>query len=835
MKFAFVVHPLGPQQDLLQLQQSAPRLASRWGNDLLGFCRLLQDELADVETASASRPMGVRVVDELPGLVSISGQTIQGRIYEIPQSPAEILADPDTALQCVLEALALADEWGASVAGLGALTGVLGGSGQSLDEQSSLAVTTGNCLTSYAAFQDILSVTEELGIPLSRETVAVVGVPGSVATAVARLLSPHAGGLLLVGRVDSPRLRRIGQELGAEVCADLSVAIQQARLIVTATSSGHCLDPRRLTPGSIVWDVAVPADVQMEHLSRDDVLVLSSGLSVLPRELQRSGSFLWLSRGIIPSCLGETLLLAWERRAESLSIGRQLDLDRIQDIGQIARSHGFTFSPWLSQGKTIPQTQRTAIRKLWSRCQITGPQTLTRSAKQFERYLNPVLAELLHEGDLLRTYVRGDGTRLWDSEGREYLDFIAGYGSVNWGHNHPAIATAIQSALHSQAAGFTPSAVNPYAAELSEELVSLSPAGLDLVTFANSGAESVEAALKLARAATHRPRLLSWSRGYHGKTFGALSVTGHAPYREPFQPLLSGCQVLPHGDLQQLEHELRQHNVAAFIVEPIAAEGGMIPLDNGVLSCIRQLCTETGTLLIADEVQTGLCRAGTLFAVEAERVSPDILCLAKSLGGGHLPLGAMLCRRDHWMQAYGTLDRCLRHTSTFAGGSLACAAGLASLKLARDPALLHNVQERSRQLNAGIQPLIDRSPLIHELRGRGLLLGLEFAPLPDVIVDHWIAEAGIQPLLIPDFRQRVQELPAFYVMQSLLRKHRVITQICRSQPNVLRIEPPLTVSEAEVEQFLIALDQACAELELTNHLFQNCVTKSVRGELHEFR
>ncbi|MBI1349099.1 aminotransferase class III-fold pyridoxal phosphate-dependent enzyme [bacterium] len=820
----------------MRLQQSSSRLARRWGHDLLGFCKSLQDEL---EPSEESEPpavaTGVRIVDEIPKLISITGQAIEGRIYEIPQGPVEILDSPDEALQQVREALGQAHEWGAVIAGLGALTGVLGGGGQELAEQTPVAVTTGNCLTAYAAFQDVLNVSEELGISLAQETVAVIGIPGSVATAVARLLSPHVGKLLLVGRVDSPRLRRISQELAAESCTDLPFAIQQSRLLVTATSAGHCLDPRTLASGSIVWDVAVPADVQMDHLHRDDVLVLSSGLSVLPRGVERQGDFLWLSRGIIPSCLGETLLLAWENRAESLSIGRQLDLDRIQEIGRIARRHGFTFSPWLSQGQTVSETQRTKLRKLWSGSTVSAKTSFKRSAAQFGRYVNPVLAELLQEGDLLRTYVRGEGCRLWDSEGREYLDFVAGYGSVNWGHNEPGISAAIQTALQSQAVGFTPSAVNPYAAELAEQLATLAPAGLDLVTFVNSGAEAVEAALKLARAATHRPRLLSWSRGYHGKTLGALSVTGYAPYREPFLPLLPGSQPIPHGDLERLHRELSQRDVAAFIIEPVAAEGGMHPLAEGVLSRIRQICTATGTLLIADEVQTGLCRTGTLFAVEAEQVTPDILCLAKSLGGGHLPLGAMLCRRDHWMTAYGTLDSCLRHTSTFAGGSLACAAGLASLKLARNPKILQNVQQRSSQLQAGIQPLIDRSPLIQELRGRGLLLGLEFAPLPDVIIDHWIAEAGIQPLVIPDYLQRVKDLPAFYVMQSLLRKHHIVTQICRSQPNVLRIEPPLIVTAAEVDQFLAALDQACAELEMTNQLFQNCVTKSVRGELQGHR
>jgi putrescine aminotransferase len=337
--------------------------------------------------------------------------------------------------------------------------------------------------------------------------------------------------------------------------------------------------------------------------------------------------------------------------------------------------------------------------------------------------------------------------------------------------------------------------------------------------------------MKLARAATGRTRLIACDRGYHGKTCGALSVTGPREFKERFEPLLPDCHSIPFGNLPALHRALDGHNAAAFIVEPIAAEGGIYPLPDGFLTQAAAWCREAGTLFVVDEVQTGLGRTGRLFAVEREAVVPDILCLAKSLGGGVLPMGAVLCRRSVWMQAYGTLDTCLLQTSTFAGGSLASAAALATLDVLADGGLIQNAAARGAELLAGLQQLADRFAVIRSVRGQGLLLGVEFAPLPEAIAEHWLQQSGLLPLLIPNLRERVASLPAFYVMQALLRHHRIFTQLCRSQPRVLRIEPPLTISAQDVRRFLSSLESCVEQIDLSNQMFAACLSKTMRGEL----
>ena len=273
--------------------------------------------------------------------------------------------------------------------------------------------------------------------------------------------------------------------------------------------------------------------------------------------------------------------------------------------------------------------------------------------------------------------------------------------------------------------------------------MAVTPRGLEIVFFTNSGAESIEAALKLARAATGRSGLLSCLGSFHGKTFGALSVTGNRAYQSPFGPLVPDCQAIPYGDTRALELALATRRHAAFVVEPIQGEGGMVTPPPGYLAEAQRLCREAGTLLIVDEVQTGLGRTGPMFAVEREGVEPDILTLAKSMGGGLMPLGAMIARRDVWMKAYGSFQTFALHSSTFSGGSLACAAGLATLRVLQESPVLDHAARRASQLREGLEEIAAISPVIREVRGHGLMLGLEFHELSARAAHQF---QGIQPL-----------------------------------------------------------------------------------------
>lgn len=839
MKFAFLIHPIDAHTSALWRVASCGSLRG-WGADLLGVCRQLHTAVAHASSQPAQSPAdGPRVADELGTLVSPLGTSVEGRLYEISMMPAEMLDDPERALDQMQRAVDMAREWGAEIIGLGSLTGIIGGRGTYLAEQNSLAITTGNSLTVYAALQTLDRVADELDLDLKSETVAIVGVPGSIATAAAALVARKCGKLLLVGRRSCSLSERIADDLDAEFTLDLKDALARTRLILSATSSGQCIDENLLAPGSIVIDIGVPSDVCRARTPRTDVLILTGGFVRVPATMPLDSTFLWFQHGIIPSCLGETMVLALTRRAECFSLGRNLSLEAIQEIGNLATEHGFDFSQLCSCGRPLDQSQLVRFQKLCTRNRSSGASHLAPPVERpdlaldlYARHINPVWPAIAKSSGLLKTFVRAEGCYLFDGEGNRYLDFVAGFGSLNLGHNHPAIQDALNDAIQRQVPGFTPSAVSPYAAAVAKELAALSPEGLEMVTFANSGTEAMEASLKLARKATGRTAFLCCEGGFHGKSMGSLSLAGHAEYRRPFEPLLPDCEMIPYGDLDALRLALKRRPVAAFVVEPIQGEAGIRVPPAGYLREAEALCRAAGTLLVADEVQTGLGRTGTLFAVEQEGVQPDILAIAKSLGGGLMPIGAMLTRRDLWMNAYGTIHTFALHSSTFAGGNLACAAALAALQCLARERLAENATARGKQLLEGLTVICGKYRCLREVRGRGLLMGVEFHPLPDSVKAHWkhTDRSGLASMMIPGHDRLLNSFHVMHAMVTLLHAHGIYSQPSRSNPLVLRIQPPLTITAEQVDTFLRGFDTTCAEIEYPTRLMDAMITKSSIGE-----
>ena len=841
MRFAFLIHPVSEQsRDLMELDQEG-RLHSRWGRSDIGkFC--VEAHKAARSRSVAGRPVkrpAVRVVDQLDALISEAGARAEGRIYEIPMDARSMLQEPTRAMDLMDEAVEQAIGWGARLVGLGSMTGIIGNRGAYLAGRHPVAVTTGNSLTIYATYRNLGHYCEAFGIDLDREVVAVVGIPGSIASGLATLLAPRCRRLILAARRAAPQALELAETLGAPLELDLAEALADATVVIAATSSGDCIDPAWLRPGALVLDVGVPGDVRRVEPARPDVLILSAGYSRVPATMPRDSFFLRFFQGIVPSCLGETIVLSLENRAESYSIGRELDLDRVREIGRLAEGHGFRFDDALAYGLPLGAEEHSRFLKVIARtrpsrressacgcgdagrdrcgsCASEPPELdglAGLAADRHARHINPVLIGMGRMTGLTRTFVRGRGAELFDESGRAYLDLVAGFGSMNLGHNHPHVVAAISAALERQAPGFSPSSVNPLAAALAERLVALTPGGLDMVFFTNSGAESVEAAIKLARAATGRTGLLSCQGSFHGKTLGALSVTGRRSYQEPFGPMVPDCRAIPYGDLEVLESALASRQQAAFIVEPIQGEAGMIAPPSGYLAEAHRLCRRAGTLFIADEVQTGLGRTGPLFAVERDGVEPDVMTLAKSLGGGLMPLGAMLARRDLWLKAYGSYQTFALHSSTFSGGSLACAAGLATLQALTDGVILPEADERGDQLRDGLASIARDCPMIREVRGRGLMLGVEFHPLSPTMLTHFKGsdESGISWWLVQGHDDILGTLPAIYVQTILLQEYGIYTQVARSNPRVLRIQPPLVIDEAQIERFLEALRSTCIE------------------------
>ncbi len=857
MKFAFLIHPISEGTSSLIDLQLSQQLRSAWGQDSLLFCAQYHKAIHAAQKRGPIEP-AVRVVDQMKRLVSELGSEADGRLYEIPMHPLELLENPHRAVDLMRVAVADATRWGAQLVGLGGLTAIVGSHGAELDAETEIGVTTGNSLTTYAALQAVYQVCDELELDLGQESVAVIGIPGSIASVTAKLLADKVGKLLLVARSNSGRARKLAADLDGELLLDIPTALSQAHIVVTATSSGGRIHQRDLRPGAIVIDVAVPTDVVGAEAERNDVLILSGGQTCIPQTFSRDSVFLWFNHGMIPSCLAETIVLALDGRAESYSLGRNLDPEKVLEIGRCAELHGFDFTKLRSFGLPLDETLLVNVRKVIHRWRLdprnVGPIQGTRgydptdseycpqrpaemahSARDLHaRHINPVLTELTESTDFARTFVRGEGTHLYDKDGTAYLDFVSGFGAVNFGHNHPHIVAALKAALEEQAPGFAQASINPYAAALAGRLATLAPAGLDMTFFANSGTESVEAALKLARIATGRQRFVYCHGSYHGKSLGALSVTGNRSYQRPFAPLLGDCKPIPFGNVEALEEALKHDEYAAFIVEPIQAEGGFNVPHDDYLRRASAACREAGTLLIADEIQTGIGRTGALFAVDHWSVRPDIMTLAKSLGGGLMPIGAMMCGRELWLRAYGSVQNYMLHTSTFGGGSLACAAGLATLDVIRDGVLLGNAVARGIQLRKGLSKICEKRRSAKEVRGKGLLLGLEFNPMSTAAAAHWhqLKETRLSKYLIPNLGRMLDSMSTLYTMQALLAEHKIYTQVTRSNPLVLRVQPPLTISSAEVNRFLKALDQTIGEMEFRESSIRDVIAKTGVGR-HE--
>mgnify|MGYP000874979317 FL=1 len=411
------------------------------------------------------------------------------------------------------------------------------------------------------------------------------------------------------------------------------------------------------------------------------------------------------------------------------------------------------------------------------------------------RYINPELVSMMGLIGFDKRFVKAEGTILWDEDGNEYLDFLGGYGALNLGHNHPDIEAAVSSV--SGLPNLLQASLNPLAGALARNLAFLTPGDLQYSFFGNSGAEAVEGALKLARAATGRAGILSCIGSFHGKTLGALSVTGRDKYRHPFEPLLPGVSFVPYGDISALESALAAGDIAAFIVEPIQGEGGIIVAPEGYLTEARKLCTAAGTALIIDEIQTGFGRTGKFFACEHEGVTPDIMCISKSFGGGVMPLSAYIASAEIWKRAYGSMEKAMLHTSTFGGNTRAAAAGLTALQIICRDNLPGQAAEKGKYLLEKLLLLKESYPLIRDIRGRGLMIGLEIAHPEEGMLNKLTGGA---------IGRMAEEYAGAMVAGELLNRHRIVTAYTLNNPSVIRLEPPLNISCEQIDRLLKALE-----------------------------
>jgi len=421
----------------------------------------------------------------------------------------------------------------------------------------------------------------------------------------------------------------------------------------------------------------------------------------------------------------------------------------------------------------------------------------TASRSLYAEKVNPQWSRLLDVLQMNVRYRRCSGAVLTTADGRSILDFLSGYCVHNTGHNHPAIVAALKAELDSDGPAMLQSHAPDLAGELASRLVTRAGGALDRAFFCSSGSEGIEAAIKFSRAATGRAALLYAEGSFHGLTCGALSLMSDRFWKEGFGPLLPGTEAVPFGDLKALAKRLATRNFAAYIAEPIQSEAGVRLPDRSYWREVQRWCRRYGTLLVLDEVQTGLHRTGPFLAAHRYGIEPDMVVLAKALSGGLIPSGALLTTGRVSDQVYSSIGRALIHTSTFSENGLAMRAGLATLDVLESERLGERAERLGTLLRRSLREALSGYEMVQEIRGEGLLTGIVFtAPQQLRLRAAFEAFRRIHPAMFGQV-----------LVMRLFRNHNILTQICGNNFMVLKANPPLVATEAQILAFVEAVRQ----------------------------
>jgi ornithine--oxo-acid transaminase len=425
--------------------------------------------------------------------------------------------------------------------------------------------------------------------------------------------------------------------------------------------------------------------------------------------------------------------------------------------------------------------------------------------RQYElhaEHINPVFVKMLRTIGFDKAYVRGEGCYLWDGQGNKYLDLLTGWGVFALGRNHPKIKAVLQQVLDQNLPNLVRMDCSLLAGLVAEKLTSHTSPDLSRVFFCNSGAETVEGAIKFARCFTGRNRIIYCDHAFHGLTTGSLALNGAEFFRERFGELLPGTAKIPFNDLPALEAALASKQAAAFIIEPIQGKSCEVVAD-GYLAEAQRLCRAAGTLLIADEVQCGLGRSGKWFCFQHwPGVEPDILCCAKALSGGYVPVGAIITRPKIMDSVFSSMERCVVHSNTFGQNDLAMAAALASLQVIEEEKLVENAAEMGRYVMEKLAPLAESCPFVSAVRGKGLMFGIDFAR-PESSMKLKLAWDMVHKMNFAVFGQMI--------IIPLLQRHRILTQVAGYHTEVIKFLPPMTITKPDIDWFISALADVLAD------------------------
>jgi ornithine--oxo-acid transaminase len=417
-------------------------------------------------------------------------------------------------------------------------------------------------------------------------------------------------------------------------------------------------------------------------------------------------------------------------------------------------------------------------------------------------HVNPQWVKLLDLLEMNVSYERCLGAELFAADGRVFLDFLSGYCVHNTGHNHAKIISALQDELARSGPAMLQSHVPELAGELGARLCALAGGGLEKAFFCSSGSEGVEAAIKFSRAHTRRNPLLYAQGGFHGLTCGALSLMDNKFWSEGFGPLLPETASVPFGDLEALRTKLSSRKYAAYIVEPIQSEAGIRVPSQEYWREAEGLCRKHGTLLVFDEVQTGLHRTGPFLAAHRYGVNPDMVILAKALSGGLIPVGAVLMRNAIYESVFTSLKKAIVHTSTFGENSLAMRAGLATLDVLEAEDLGQCAEENGEWLRGQLRKALAPYEMVDDVLGAGMLSGILFTTPSKLSL-----RLGFEAF------QRIH--PGMFgqmLVMQMFRQEHILTQICGNNFMVLKVAPPLGVTENQMNRFVQSIERVVREV-----------------------
>lgn len=407
----------------------------------------------------------------------------------------------------------------------------------------------------------------------------------------------------------------------------------------------------------------------------------------------------------------------------------------------------------------------------------------------YKKNFSNSLYELFKLSNMVVHYERALGINVWDKDGNKYLDFMAGFGALNLGHNPPSVIEALKSNF--ERPNLLQQSINVYNGVLANNICYLTEGKLPVSFFTNCGAETVEEAIKLAYLYKEKGEIIYCTNAYHGKTLGAISALG-TKSKDKFLHFENFIEI-PFGDIDSFMKIVKKHKIAAFLVEPIQGEGGINLPKEGYFESVREICSENEIVLILDEIQSGLGRCGTMFCYEQLNFVPDILCLSKSLSGGVIPVGCVAVKQEIWDKTYGKLKNATLPSTTFGGNTFACTAAIETLRVIKEEKLPEKAKELGEYALTKLNKLKEKHDIISEVRGKGLFIGIEFGGLKKI------------------HSTMAEELMMVNIISKLLKEYKILCGFAANNPSVLKFEPPLIVKKEEIDYFVECLDKLLDE------------------------